>query len=128
MDARSRLIYQTTLSLPTHHYPLHGIFTMLKTLCICIGLGAAPLALAASPMVAHPLAPSPHATSKSELAKSELAAAKPDALRRLAPPTINVTRAVRGADGRLVLQCVQRPNPAAKVPPQRTVVPHTGGN
>lgn len=96
---------------------------MFKTLILCLSLGAAPLALAASPMVAHPLAPSPQAQSR-----ADSTAAKPAALRRLAPPTINVTQAVRGADGQLVLQCVQRPNPAAKLPPQRTIVPHTGGN
>ena len=47
---------------------------------------------------------------------------------RLAPPTLNVTQAVRQADGSLALQCVQQPNPAAGSPPQRTIVPHTGGN
>ncbi|MGA9334332.1 MAG: hypothetical protein WBV39_08650 [Rudaea sp.] len=88
---------------------------MFKTFCFCICLGAAPLALAASPMVAHPLAPSPHPKSK-----SDLAVAKPAALRRFVPPMVNVTRVVRGADGRLVMQCVQRPNPALR---QRTVLP-----
>ncbi|HET8940558.1 MAG TPA: hypothetical protein VFN13_01040 [Rudaea sp.] len=97
---------------------------MLKTLCICIGLSAAPLALA-SPMVAYPLAPSTQAKS---LSTTTASASKPSTLMRLPPPTLNVTRAVRQADGSLSLQCVQRPNPAAKLPPQRTVVPHTGGN
>lgn len=97
---------------------------MLKTLCICIGLSAAPLALA-SPMVAYPLAPSTQAKS---LSTTTATASKPSTLRRIAPPKISVTEIVRQTDGSLSLQCVQRPNPLAKLPPSRTIVPYAGVN
>jgi hypothetical protein len=50
----------------------------------------------------QPIAPSLQATAKAEL-------------RRAPPPTMSVMRVTRQADGTLVTDCVQRPNPRAHV-------------
>ncbi|MBS0570926.1 MAG: hypothetical protein JSS28_09975 [Proteobacteria bacterium] len=83
---------------------------------LCLGLLAATVAWADSPMVAQPLAPAAQA------GPGIAAAYKPAAKLRLPAPTLTVTRLVRQADGTLRLQCDQEPNPRAQVPlpPDRT--------
>lgn len=89
-------------------------------LALVLGLLAANVAWADTPMIAQPLAPS--AQSKAGAASTF----KPADKMRLPPPTVTVTRLVRQPDGSLAMQCDQEPNPRAKIvlPPNRTVTPN----
>lgn len=86
---------------------------------LVLGLLAAAVVWADTPMVAQPLAPSTQAKA------GATPVFKPADKLRLPPPTLTVTHLVRQADGSLRVQCDQEPNPRAKIalPPNRTVSP-----
>ncbi|MGH8041614.1 MAG: hypothetical protein ACREPN_06170 [Rudaea sp.] len=89
-----------------------------KSPLLALGLLAATVAWADSPMIPQPLAPSVQA-------QSGATTFKPVPKLRLPSPKITATRLVRQADGSLRMQCDEIPNPRARIAlPARPVSPN----